>query len=145
MSRPRRRHGVLMTVPSADSLWSERFERDSCGFGLIAHLHGEPSHRIVSTAVEALERLTHRGAVAADGLTGDGCGLLMSLPLGYLNRVAEQAGIETPDGFTAGLVFLNPGAEGAASARRALETLLAEEGVRTLGWREVPVDDSVCG
>jgi glutamate synthase (NADPH/NADH) large chain len=134
-----------MTVPSADSLWAERFERDSCGFGLIAHLHGEPSHRIVSTAVEALERLTHRGAVAADGLTGDGCGLLMSLPVGYLKRVAEQSAIETPDGFTAGLVFLNPGAEGAARARRALEKLLAEEGVRTLGWREVPVDDSVCG
>jgi glutamate synthase (NADPH/NADH) large chain len=134
-----------MTLPSADSLWSERFERDSCGFGLIAHLHGEPSHRIVATAVEALERLTHRGAVAADGLTGDGCGLLMSRPEAYLTRVAAAAGIQAPDGFAAGMLFLNPGAEGAARARRALERILREEGVETLGWREMPVDESVCG
>ena len=60
-----------MTVPSSDCLWSERFERDSCGFGLIAHLKGEASHRLVSIAIEALVRLTHRGAVAADGRTGD--------------------------------------------------------------------------
>jgi len=134
-----------MTVPSADSLWSERFERDSCGFGLIAHLNGEASHRIVATAVQALERLTHRGAVAADGLTGDGCGLLMSLPVDHLERVAAEAGITVEPGFTAGVVFLNPGAEGAARARRAIEKFLDAEGVRTLGWREVPTDDSVCG
>ncbi len=134
-----------MTVPSADSLWSERFERDSCGFGLIAHLRGEPSHKVVATAVQALERLTHRGAVAADGLTGDGCGLLMSLPRAYLERVATEAGITVNPGFTAGVVFLNPGAEGAARTRRVLERSLEEEGVSVAGWRVMPTDASVCG
>ena len=134
-----------MTVPSSDSLWSERFERDSCGFGLIAHLKGEASHRLVSIAIEALVRLTHRGAVAADGRTGDGCGLLMATPTVFLRRVAAEAGIELPDRFAAGMVFLNPGVERAGRARRILEEALSQEGVETLGWRPVPVDDSVCG
>ena len=145
LSRRFRWHGGVMARPSADSLWSDRFERDSCGFGLIAHLHGAASHKIVATAVQALERLTHRGAVAADGLTGDGCGLLMSMPETYLEKVAVEAGIQASPGFAAGVVFLNPGAEGAARARQTLEQALELEGVRTLGWRQVPVDDSVCG
>jgi glutamate synthase (NADPH/NADH) large chain len=134
-----------MARPSADSLWSDRFERDSCGFGLIAHLNGKASHKIVATAVQALERLTHRGAVASDGLTGDGCGLLMSMPESYLEKIARQAGIGVSAGFAAGVVFLNPGAEGAARAKQTLEQALELEGVRALGWREVPVDQSVCG
>ena len=139
------RHGGVMTVPSSDCLWSERFERDSCGFGLIAHLKGEASHRLVNVAIEALVRLTHRGAVAADGRTGDGCGVLMSTPFAFLRRVAAEDGLELPERFAAGMVFLNPGAESASRARRELEQTLLAEGVTTLGWRRVPVDQSVCG
>ena len=134
-----------MTVPSSDCLWSERFERDSCGFGLIAHLKGEASHRLVNVAIEALVRLTHRGAVAADGRTGDGCGVLMTTPFAFLRRVAAEDGLELPERFAAGMVFLNPGAESASRARRELEQTLLAEGVTTLGWRRVPVDQSVCG
>jgi len=54
--------------------------KDSCGFGLIAHQHGEASHELVSTACAALTRMTHRGAIAVDGKTGDGCGVLMQFP-----------------------------------------------------------------
>ena len=75
-------------------LYHPAFERDSCGFGLIASLDDEPSHRLIATAVQSLNRLTHRGAVAADGKTGDGCGLLIKKPLGFLRAVAHEAGIE---------------------------------------------------
>ena len=63
-----------------DGLYRPEFEKGSCGFGLIAHMDDQPSHWLVRTAITALERLTHRGAVAADGKTGDGCGLLLKKP-----------------------------------------------------------------
>ena len=60
--------------PDQSSLYQSRFEKDSCGFGLIANLDDRASHWLVETAITALQRLTHRGAIAADGKTGDGCG-----------------------------------------------------------------------
>ena len=70
--------------PSANGLHDPSFERDSCGFGLIANLDDSPSHRVIETAISTLARLTHRGAVAADGKTGDRCGLLIKFPEKFL-------------------------------------------------------------
>ena len=67
--------------------------KESCGFGLIAHQHGEASHELITTACTALSRMTHRSAVAADGKTGDGCGLLMQFPEGFFRQVAQDEGI----------------------------------------------------
>ncbi|MCW7186796.1 hypothetical protein OHD60_15380 [Escherichia coli] len=61
-------------------LYDKSLERDNCGFGLIAHIEGEPSHKVVRTAIHALARMQHRGAILADGKTGDGCGLLLQKP-----------------------------------------------------------------
>ncbi|MEQ9566664.1 MAG: hypothetical protein RLN85_12810, partial [Pseudomonadales bacterium] len=58
--------------------------KDNCGFGLIAHLKGERSHRLLETAIESLTCMTHRGGIAADGKTGDGCGLLLQKPDSFL-------------------------------------------------------------
>ena len=74
-------------------LYDPAFERDSCGFGLIANLDDIPSHWVVETAISALARLTHRGAVAADGKTGDGCGLLLKFPFAFLRRQYLRAGL----------------------------------------------------
>ncbi len=79
------------TVPS---LYHPSFERDSCGFGLIAHMDGQPSHWLVHTAVSSLNRLTHRGAIASDGKTGDGCGLLMKMPDAFLRGAAQECGFQ---------------------------------------------------
>ncbi|MEQ1669107.1 MAG: hypothetical protein ABL868_11690, partial [Sulfuriferula sp.] len=62
------------------TLYSPDFEQDSCGFGLMAQLDNQPSHWLVKTAISSLACLTHRGAVAADGKSGDGCGLLFKKP-----------------------------------------------------------------
>ena len=78
-------------------LYRPEFEHDSCGFGLIAHIHNKPSHWLVETAVEALARLTHRGAVAADGKSGDGCGLLMKRPESFLRTVGKACGFEVAE------------------------------------------------
>ena len=69
-----------MTHDTHAGLYREAFERDGCGFGLIASLDDKPSHWLVQTAIASLNRLTHRGAIASDGKTGDGCGLLLKKP-----------------------------------------------------------------
>ena len=69
-----------MTTTAHSGLYHQSFEKDSCGFGLIANLDDQPSHWLVKTAIASLNRLTHRGAIAADGKTGDGCGLLLKKP-----------------------------------------------------------------
>ena len=125
------------------TLHRPEFERDNCGFGLIAHMDGQASHWVLETAIRALERLTHRGAIAADGKTGDGCGLLMQAPEPFLRRLAEETGIGLAERFAAGLVFVNP--EAIAETRAAVETALERGGLAAAGWREVPVDSEACG
>ncbi len=120
-------------------------ERDSCGFGLIAHLDGEASAWLVRTAIGSLARLTHRGAVAADGKSGDGCGLLLRLPEAFLREAAGEAGIALGERFAVGMVFLNPDPERAERARRTLEASLRREGFQPLGWRPVPVNPQALG
>ena len=130
---------------SSSGLYKDSYERDSCGFGLIASLDDAPSHWLVSTAISSLNRLTHRGAVAADGKTGDGCGLLLKRPEGFLRAVAAECGIALAEHFASGLVFLSRDAQQAAAARAALATELGRAGLTLAGWRAVPVDPGACG
>jgi glutamate synthase (NADPH) large chain len=129
----------------AEGLYEPAFERDSCGFGLIANLDDLPSHFVVETAIAALARLTHRGAVAPDGKTGDGCGLLIKFPFRFLREVGEELGFELAERFAAGTVFLSHDKAVAATARATIETAVREAGLEVAGWREVPTDPSACG
>ncbi len=126
-------------------LYRPEFEKDACGFGLIANMDDTPSHWLVDTAIKALERLTHRGAVAADGKTGDGCGILMKQPASFQRTIAAEAGIELAERFASGLIFLHRDESLAAAARDTLARELEREGLTLAGWREVPTDTSVCG
>src|SRR5580692_8950940 len=96
------------------------YEKDSCGFGLIASLDDRASHWVLQTAISSLNRLTHRGAIAADGKTGDGCGLLIKQPTAFLRAVAADAGLTLAPLFAAGLVFLNRDPVKASQARESL-------------------------
>ncbi len=129
----------------SQGLYRADFERDGCGFGLIAQLDGLESHWLVETAVSSLQRLTHRGAIAADGKTGDGCGLLLKLPRPFLRRLADDAGLRVGSRFAVGTVFLCRDRVMADTARRTLARHIAEQGLQTAGWREVPLETSVCG
>jgi len=134
-----------MTEKSAQTLYDPSFDRDSCGFGLIANIDNDASHWIIETAITALKRLTHRGAVAADGKTGDGCGLLIKFPDAFLRAVAGEAGLETAERFAAGTVFLNTDPAIAEQTRNVIDTAISKSGLEVAGWREVPTDQSVCG
>ncbi len=132
-------------APQPIGLYDPNDERDACGFGMIAQLDDQPSRAIVDTAIQALSRMTHRGGVAADGLTGDGCGLLLRKPEGFLRALAREAGIETGRQFASGLVFLPRDEAAAAQCRAELETQLEKAGAQPRGWRVPPTDASVCG
>ena len=120
--------------------------RDNCGFGLIAHMQGKASHELLATAIESLTCMTHRGGIAADGKTGDGCGLLLKKPDAFLRKVAKDAfGGELSELYGIGQIFLSQDEAKATSAREAVAGVLADNGLQLAGWREVPVDASVCG
>ena len=89
--------------------------KDNCGFGLIAHMQGEPSHTLLQTAIEALTCMTHRGGINADGKTGDGCGLLIQKPDAFLRAIAQEAfSVELPKQYAVGMapLMLAPELEG---------------------------------
>jgi glutamate synthase (NADPH/NADH) large chain len=128
-----------------NGLYRPAFEKDNCGFGLIAHMDGEASHWLVSTAIGALARMTHRGAVAADGKSGDGCGLLLKKPDAFLRAVAAEAGYTLGETYAVGMVFLSQDEGPRTAAKAKLEEELQRQGVQVLGWRTVPVDPEACG
>ncbi|MEO6186097.1 MAG: glutamate synthase large subunit, partial [Steroidobacteraceae bacterium] len=134
-----------MSTPPEQGLYRDSYEKDSCGFGLIANLDDQPSHWLVKTAIASLNRLTHRGAVAADGKTGDGCGLMLKKPEKFLRAVAKDAGIRLAPLFAAGNVFLSRDAGTAAASRAELAAQVEHEGLIVAGWREMPTNASACG
>ncbi len=135
----------MQEMQQPKGLYRPEFEKDNCGFGLIANMDGKPSHWLLQTAVTALTRMTHRGAVAADGKSGDGCGLLIKLPEQFARAKAEEAGIALDPHFALGMVFLNQDQSLAAAARERLHTELEQSGLSVAGWRDVPTNISACG
>jgi glutamate synthase (NADPH/NADH) large chain len=121
------------------------YERDSCGFGLIASLDDQASHWVIQTAISSLNRLTHRGAIAADGKTGDGCGLLLKRPTGFLKAVAKESGFKLTKLFAAGNLFLSQDPAVAQAARERLTVELAREELTVAGFRALNVDATACG
>lgn len=119
--------------------------KDNCGFGLIANIKGNVGHGLLESAIEALTCMTHRGGIAADGKTGDGCGLLMQKPDGFLRTVAEELGFELSANYGVGSLMLSQDPILAQRARDVVSAELESEGLNVAGWREVPVDDSCLG
>ena len=95
--------------------------RDNCGFGLIAHMQGEASHHLLQTAIESLTCMTHRGGIAADGKTGDGCGLLIQMPKSFFKEIAWHLHqVDLGEHFAVGMVFLSQDAGKNAAGKQAL-------------------------
>ncbi len=111
-------------------------ERDACGIGFVADARGRESRAIVESALDALCRVRHRGAVAADALTGDGAGVLLPLPHAIL-------GSKEPDRTGVAMAFLDP--SDAGGGRKAVEDACIAEGLELLAWRPVPIDEAAIG
>ena len=132
------------SLPAAQGLYRPDSEADSCGVAMIATLRGTPQHRIVQHALEALRNLDHRGAVGAEENTGDGTGIMVQLPDAFLREVS---GLDLPPlgQYAAGIAFVPREADGRAAVLETLERVAAEEGLRLLGTREVPVTHGLVG
>ncbi|RKN42358.1 glutamate synthase large subunit [Streptomyces hoynatensis] len=125
-------------------MYDPRHEHDACGVGFVATLTGEPSHELVDQALTVLRNLEHRGATGSDPDTGDGAGILLQVPDAFLRESVSFA-LPVTGAYAVGTAFLPTAADEAAAAVARIEELAGEEGLKVLGWREVPVAPGLLG
>jgi glutamate synthase (NADPH/NADH) large chain len=114
---------------------------DACGMGLLAHLRCQPSHQLLQDAIRALTRMMHRGAIAADGKTGDGCGLLCAMPTAFMRQVAAEQGVSLPESFAVATLFLSD----PVLQREQFAAACTGNDLQAVLFREVPLDSEVLG
>ncbi|HEX3871766.1 MAG TPA: glutamate synthase central domain-containing protein, partial [Pirellulales bacterium] len=128
-------------------LYDPANEHDACGVGFVVDMHGRKSHEIVRSGLQILVNLAHRGACGCDPLTGDGAGILTQIPHDFFVDKCREQGIElpAPGDYGLGFIFLPQDDGERAYCMRRFEQLVAEEGMRVLGWRQPPVDNAHLG
>ena len=115
--------------------------KDNCGFGLLASIDNKPTHQNVEDAIIALERMMHRGAIAADGKSGDGSGLLFGMPVDFMKKIASYEGIELPKQFAVGMLFLSD----EDKQKEIIKIKCEENDLKVLFFREVPINTDALG
>jgi glutamate synthase (ferredoxin) len=133
--------------PLAQGLYDPRHEHDACGVGFIVDMKGRKSHGLVRQALQILINLLHRGACGCEPNTGDGAGILIQTPDRFLRRECAAIGIDLPPAgqYATGLVFLPRDQMQREKVQGLFATIVAEEGQRLLGWRNVPTNDTALG
>ncbi|MGE3620176.1 MAG: glutamate synthase large subunit, partial [Acidimicrobiia bacterium] len=134
----------MVQPPARQGLYDPRFEHDACGVAFVADVGGRRSHRIVELGLRALCHLDHRGATNAEPNVGDGAGILIQVPDRFLREVVDFA-LPPAGTYAVGAAFLPGDSEAADAAATEIEKIVAAEGLQVLGWRDVPVDDSMIG
>ena len=134
-------------LPEKQGLYDPAFEHDACGIGMIANIRGEKSRAVVTDALSALVRLKHRGGQGADPSAGDGAGILTQIPHRLFEREFRRQGNPLPPegAYGVAMLFLPRNETLRASCEEAAAKAVADEGFRVLGWRDVPLDESVLG
>ncbi len=135
----------LTAPPRATGLYEPAHEHDSCGIALVAKLWGETSHAVVEKALTALANMEHRGAEAADPLTGDGAGILLQIPDAFLRGVLSGVTLPPRGSYGVAVCYLPREAERRAELERLIEETVLAEGQAPLWWRDVPVDERQIG
>ena len=138
------RAASMAAHPTPQGMYDPRYEHDACGVGFVATLTGEASHELVERALTVLTNLEHRGATGSDPDTGDGAGILLQIPDTFLR---ESVGFTLPAAgeYAVGIAFLPAEEDAAKAAAGQIEKIAAEEGLRVLGWRGVPVAPQLLG
>ncbi|MGI6301546.1 MAG: glutamate synthase large subunit [Verrucomicrobiota bacterium] len=141
-------HSQRFGLPQAQGLYDPRFEHDACGVGFVAHIKGNRSHQIVLDAITVLTNLEHRGGCGCETNTGDGAGILVSIPHEFLAGIApDELGrdLPRPGQYGTGIVFLPTDPSERDLCKSAIARIVAEQGQTLLGWRKVPTDNSLVG
>ena len=138
---------ILNGSPNEQGLYDPRNEHDACGVGFVADIKNRKNHQIIRQGLEILVNLTHRGAVGADPLAGDGAGILIQLPDGLLRPETARLGINLPPvgDYGVGMIFLPQDASVRAECEVMMAETIKDEQQHFLGWRDVPVDNSILG
>ena len=131
-------------MPPAQGLYDPANEHDNCGVGFIANIKGQKSHSIVKRGIEILCNLTHRGAVGADPLDGDGAGLMIQMPDACYREVCDFP-LPAAGEYGAGMVFLPRDTANREACIDVLNRELGRVGCSILGWREIQTDSSAIG
>ncbi|MGO8188253.1 glutamate synthase large subunit [Rhizobium leguminosarum] len=131
-------------LPKKQGLYDPRNEHDACGVGFVAHMKGQKSHQIVKDGLFILENLTHRGAVGADPLMGDGAGILVQIPDRFFREEMAEQGITLPPvgEYGVGHIFMPRDEKQIEHFKKVIKDVIAEEGQVFIGFRDVPVDNS---
>jgi glutamate synthase (NADPH/NADH) large chain len=139
--------GIAEGMPSAHGLYHPAHEHDACGIGLYANINNVASHAIVQSGLTILKNLEHRGAVGADPKAGDGSGIMVQLPHELFAAESERLKFKLPPAgqYAVGHLFMPREALPRQEIERIWRETAIEEGLRVLGWRDVPVDDRVLG
>jgi glutamate synthase (NADPH/NADH) large chain len=125
-------------------LYSPEFEHDNCGAGFICNLNGIKSNDIIHKALDILIKLEHRGAVSADGRTGDGAGILFDIPHDFFKKVCDFKIPETRQ-YAVGMVFLPKKKNQVKFCMDTFESAVRDQNLNIVGWRDVPVDVAFLG
>ncbi len=128
----------------AAGLYDPQHEHDACGVGFVVDMKGRATHAIVHQALTVLKNLQHRGACGCEVNTGDGAGILIQMPDRFLRKVAP-APLPPAGEYGVGLIFLPREAGDRARVQQLFADIIAEEGQRLIGWRDVPTDNSPIG
>ena len=133
--------------PTKQGLYDPQFEHAACGVGMVANIKGVKSHAIITQGLEVLINLGHRGASGADPETGDGAGVLVQMPHEFFDKECDRLGIALPERgeYGVGMVFLPRDPAQREACEQIIERVVAEEGQRFLGWRDVPVSPDAIG
>ncbi|MGB7086407.1 MAG: glutamate synthase central domain-containing protein, partial [Phormidesmis sp.] len=134
-------------APPAQGLYDPQHEHDACGVGFVVQMKGKASHEIVQQGLTILLNLDHRGAVGAEPNTGDGAGILMQISHRFMTKVAAAEGIDLPDPgqYGVAMVYASPDEKVRSRGRKTFTKIAAESGLKVLGWRDVPTDNSTLG
>ncbi len=140
------RGATIGEVPP-QGLYDSAHEHDACGVGFVVDIKGRKSHAIVRQGLLVLINLLHRGACGCEPNTGDGAGILLQVPDKFLRKQCGRLGIPLPGpkDYGVGCVFLPRDAMQREKVQALIATIVAEEGQRLLGWRDVPTDDRLLG
>ena len=128
-------------------LYRESFEHDNCGIGAIVNIKGKKTHSTVAGALSIVEQLEHRAGKDAEGKTGDGVGILTQIPHGFFKKVCQPLGIKLKDerDYGVGMFFLPQDELKRNQAKKIFEVIVKKEGLKLLGWREVPIHPDILG
>src|SRR5437762_364067 len=134
-------------LPPRQGLYDPWFEHEACGVGFVVNVKGKKSHQIIQQSLQVLRNLDHRGACGCEANTGDGAGILMQMPHTFLQKQCEKLGFKLPrpGQYGVGLVFLPQDPPERQQCERTFEKIVKEEGLKILGWRTVPTNNTSLG